>query len=99
MGQMILSAGSAPSAAPRAARATNADARRPPEAAALGAAAAVASGRAATGSAVQMHGAIGFPRGNDVHWFCTPAGLLDEPRRRGHGFARTLANPPAGGVG
>jgi alkylation response protein AidB-like acyl-CoA dehydrogenase len=73
--EMLLHTESTRSTAYYAAWAAGADPQLLPEAAALAAAAAAAGGPSVTGSAIQMHGGIGFTWEADVHWLYKRAQL------------------------
>jgi alkylation response protein AidB-like acyl-CoA dehydrogenase len=73
--QMLLDTESARSTALFAAWAADADPERLPEAAALASAAAADAGRNVAGSAIQLHGGIGFTWEADVHWLYKRAQL------------------------
>lgn len=73
--QMLLDTESVRSTALYAAWAADADPECLPEGAALAAAAAADAGRNVAGSAIQMHGGIGFTWEADVHWLYKRAQL------------------------
>jgi alkylation response protein AidB-like acyl-CoA dehydrogenase len=73
--QMLLETESVRSTALFAAWAADADPERLPEAAALASAASADAGRSVTGSAIQLHGGIGFTWEADVHWLYKRAQL------------------------
>lgn len=100
--QMLLDVESARSTALYAAWAAGAAPDKLPEAAALAAAAAAEGGRAATASAIQAHGGIGFTWEADVHWLYKRAQLdaaLLGGARRHRARLTALAAARVGGTG
>jgi alkylation response protein AidB-like acyl-CoA dehydrogenase len=93
--QMLLGTESTRSTAYFAAWAADADPQRLPEAAALAAACAAEAGRDVTGSAIQVHGGIGFTWEADVHWLYKRAqldsALLGGTKRHRAALARIAA--------